>query len=109
VSPRRSAKMSMSMEQATCVYTVASQDATDHANQDSRTNRRARRTAGEFSGEKAVRAPCGVGIALLSGAAARRASPGLRLCNHRESWAWCAGMERRCRPIRWLMVGPRTR
>ena len=53
--------------------------------QDSRTNRRARWREGAFSCENALSAQCGIGIAFLSDAAARQASPGFGVCNHRES------------------------
>jgi hypothetical protein len=76
--------------------------------QDSRTNRWARRGVEGFWGGKAVRAQFGIARAFRSGAAARRASLGLRLCNHGESGAFGADKEGRCLPIRWLMADPRT-
>jgi hypothetical protein len=53
--------------------------------QDSRTNCWARWREGGFSVENALSAQCGIGIAFPWDAAARQASPGFGVCNHRES------------------------
>src|SRR5271168_1612262 len=59
-------------------------------------------------GCEGVSAQCGIDAIFLSDAAARQASPGLRLCNHRESDTRSVGMERHCLPIRWLATEPGT-
>jgi hypothetical protein len=53
--------------------------------QDSRTNRLSRWRVVEFPGERAFLAQSGISMAFLSDTAARQASPGWGLCNHRES------------------------
>jgi hypothetical protein len=59
-------------------------------------------------GCEGVSGQCGIDAIFLSDAAARQASPGLRLCNHRESVTRSVGMERYCLPIRWLATEPGT-
>jgi hypothetical protein len=53
--------------------------------QDSRTNRRAGWREGGFSGERPLSVQCVIDIAFVLDAAARQASPGFGVCNHRES------------------------
>jgi hypothetical protein len=95
------------MDSDFCV--MALREAMEKCGQDSRTNRRAGLREGGFSAGNALSAQCGIGIAFLLGAATRLASPGFGVCNHCESGARSADMERHCLPIRWLAADPETR